>query len=279
MDCLYINLKRDAQRREFLEKNFAECCNAPGWTLTRVPAVGINEIPNAIPRGIRREAVACNQSHKKAVGQSLDYSGHCLILEDDACFGRSSCQVIDSIMSDLDEQSWDIVYTDAAVPDPFQMVRLLLRRRKLYTGSTAIKRFELLDASWVKGFAGVSAYIVNKHFKHDLLKHVDQPTATYVAYDVYLRRLIYAGTIRAKLIFPFATSLSSLADQSTVQPVDKDSYTALIWNSYRRLVWMERDIESAMQQLEAIPTAYYDPESAAIGKIMSAMLSLNYVSR
>src|SRR5262245_55728131 len=99
MECFFINLENQAERRDFLRDNFARH-KAQGWFLNRIAAVGVDQLARSpVPGLIRETEKACFLSHKLALRESLEAPGHALILEDDALFGPSSCGAIDNAIA------------------------------------------------------------------------------------------------------------------------------------------------------------------------------------
>ena len=97
MRCFYINLDAAAQRRDLLEKNFAQH-RGNDWTLTRIAAVDADYvIANGIGGSSTSTEKACFLSHKKAIRESMTIDEPVLILEDDAVFGENTCKIIDQL--------------------------------------------------------------------------------------------------------------------------------------------------------------------------------------
>jgi GR25 family glycosyltransferase involved in LPS biosynthesis len=160
MKCVYVNLAHALERKEELELNFKN--NAPlNWSIERFEAIDKNIVlENQVPGKLRPEEKACFMSHAQVIRQSRDVDGHVLILEDDAQFGPSSFEVVDSFIREDLVAPWDILFTDVGVPSPSLMVDLLKARRELEKKKKCIA----IDLS-VLSFYGATAYIVNKNSK------------------------------------------------------------------------------------------------------------------
>ena len=160
MKCVYVNLAHALERKEELELNFKN--NAPlNWSIERFEAIDKNIVlENQVPGKLRPEVKACFMSHAQVIRQSGDVDGHVLILEDDAQFGPSSFEVVDSFIREDLVTPWDILFTDVGIPSPSLMVDLLKARRELEKKKKCIA----IDLS-VLSFYGATAYIVNKNSK------------------------------------------------------------------------------------------------------------------
>jgi GR25 family glycosyltransferase involved in LPS biosynthesis len=273
MDCLYINLNRQIARRQFLERNFAES-RLDGWSLSRVEAEDASSLSQEPVAGtLRNSEKACFLSHRKAIRQSLRSTGHVMVVEDDALFGKNSCRNIQTAIASLPESEWDLLFTDVCITQANVMFDLFVTRRRLAEDRRAV----FLDLKQMP-FAGSTAYVVNSGSKAKLLDVLGQADPLDTPYDLYLRSQIRASNLRARVIFPFPTSLSELADDSSVQ-VDDASTPDLIWNAFRRLVWAERDAERSLRSLERLDSDNLDAESRAFALILAARMSPRFSSR
>lgn len=273
MQCVYINLDGQTERRAQLEANF-EACRRPGWRLTRIPAVDAAQAAAlALPGSLRDVEKAVVMSHRKAIAQQISHDGHTLILEDDALFGPESCERIESAAGAFPEDSWDMLFTDVTLVEPYAMTRFFSLRRELVQ-----REEEMLVPLREFRFVGCSSYLVNRRYKQrwlDLLQAqapLDQPI------DLYLRDLINSGEIRAFVTFPFVTSLSAAADRSQSQAnTGGAEITDAVWNAFRRFCWLHRDIDAAMAPVRALPADFADPEAQAFAQLLAAALSDKFV--
>ena len=271
MECVYINLDGQAERRAFLESNFA-AHNSAGWPLARISAVGSEEVRQlGLPGRLRDPEKGALLSHRKALTQVLPGAGHALILEDDVLFGPDSCERIQSAAGTLDDAAWDMIFTDVSVVEPDAMARLFSLRRQLMRA----KKEMLLPLRDIP-FCGSSAYLVHQRFKPRLQELLLRQASLDWPIDLHLRRLIHEGEIRAFVTFPFVTSLSRFADQSQSQLQD-GAVTDTVWNAFRRFIWLHRDIDAALAPLEALGADFADPEARAFAGLMAAALSENMV--
>jgi len=273
MQCLFINLDSRQDRRDFLDANFA-ANRLPGWRLERIAAFDAAHVEKKKVPGILRAAEkACFLSHVKALERSQADPHHTMILEDDAMFGKESCASIEGALGVFPDSDWDIIYTDVIILHAHLMVRLLSLRREL--GATGEQ--QLLNLADLP-FTAASAYVVNSRAKARLLNLVAEVGDLDINYDLYLRKLITEGKIRAFVTFPFVTTISALADTSNIQ-TDDTALSDAVWYAFRRLVWLHRDLAAAMNPLQAVRADFVDAESAAIARLVELILSPKFVGK
>lgn len=275
MDCYYINLAQATGRKERLERNFDQCRQGE-WALRRFEAIDVAHVQrHGVAGSLRDSEKACFLSHQAIIASQAASTTACMVVEDDVHFGSKTCAAVDEFLavSQRNQMAWDIVFTDLCVPLAENMVQLIRLRQQLQ----ASNRTQVLDLKHMV-FGGATAYIVNGPSLgklHDLLKESQQLD---VAYDIYLRQLIHAGKLKAFCLFPFLTTLSADAEASQIQTAGTQM-TDLIWNTFRRLVWRERQVELVGAEIQAIRQLCLDDESEKIGVILGALLSSKFVPK
>jgi GR25 family glycosyltransferase involved in LPS biosynthesis len=262
VDCFYINLDSATERRAAIEANFLQH-KTGDWTLSRFAAVDTNYVrANNIPGTLTPSEKACFLSHKFLIKAQRNNETPVLLMEDDSIFGKSTCSLIDDHLLNKSDSDWDILFTDIAVTSLQQMVELTQLRPKFHFGVLN------LASIW---FAGASSYIVNPKSINKIIDLMDRETSLDIPYDLYLRELIRKNEIRAYTFFPFATSLSELASQSQIEHND-GSALALIWDTFRKLTWFDRDIEMQKSNLGKVDRTISDDECKMFGTLFAAMM-------
>jgi hypothetical protein len=110
------------------------------------------------------------------------------------------------------EEHWDILLTDLVIPFAGPMADFfLLRQRLAQSGQLTLVELGNLP------FAGATAYIVNGHAKQKMLDALAASAPLDLAYDLQLRQLVQAKILRAYVVVPFPTTVSSFGDASQVQ--------------------------------------------------------------
>ena len=266
MDCFYINLAARTDRREALERNFA-AVRTEDWRLHRFEAVSAQDVTDAeVPGGLRPQEKGCFLSHRNLIA-SIASPGPVMIMEDDVLFGPQTCRGIDAALAAVGEEQWDIAFTDVFVgnvgvwPD-------LVRLRRVFDTTRAL---QLLPALQLQ-FAGSTSYILNGRSRALLAALMETPGPIDLPYDIYLRQLIHQFQLKAYVTFPFATSISDLASQSSIQP-DQAGTLDGIANLFRRMVWAERDLAAHAAEIEALNAAYSDSESRTFAVLFEALMS------
>ena len=272
MRCLYINLAAQTDRRAFLERNFAT--HAPSeWQLQPISAVEPQYVhSHAVSGKLRDSEKACLLSHTAAIAESMQCDGHVMIVEDDVLFGPSSCLVIEEALQILGDTAWDILFTDVCIPSTHSMIDLFELRRSLLANS----QLNLLPLQHYI-FAGSTAYIVHESAKEKILTMLRAVAQFDLPYDLLLRQWIHDARLKGYVIYPFATSLSSHAESSQIQPGETEA-TDAAWNAFRRLVWFDAEQcpEDPVRSIGRIDPSYYDPMTTDFAQILRVMLAADF---
>lgn len=274
MDCHYINLDQALDRRQSIEESFA-AHKTTGWNITRFPAVNVSYIQrHRVDGALRDSEKACFMSHRRLLGDQIGSEEPVLILEDDTRFGSGTFAHLDHFVSTMaDTLEWDILFTDVAIVDPKTMVELAMLRRELSTSGAT----RLLDLTTMP-FAGATAYLVNPHSVEKIYGHLQTATPLDIPYDLFLRHLIWKGLLRGHVMFPFVTTISNWAESSQIQTHDT-AYTDLTWNTFRKLVWLDRDLEQVRMAVSTIDREVCDEESRLLGTLVAACTSSRLVPK
>ena len=267
MNCNYINLFEAKNRKYNVEENFIKF-RKKNFKLLRFDAVNIKYIQeNNILGKLKPKEKACFLSHKYLIKQNINSNESLFILEDDANFGRSTCEVIENFLKLKDKFDWDILFTDVIVTQPSTMVELIKLRKVLKKNNQT----EILDLNNFE-FAGATGYIINQKSINKIYNLLDSKVTLDEPYDLYLRRLILEKKIKGYVIFPFITSLSSESNISQIQEINMGN-TDLVWNTFRRMIWIDSNIEESIETLAKINNDICDEESKQFGIIISACIS------
>ena len=270
MECYFINLDSQPERREYLQRNFA-LHKAPGWFLNRIQAVDREYVNQHAVKGIIRDGEkGCFLSHFRAIKEALEAPGHVMILEDDAMFGPSSCASIAATLPKLPDDGWDLLFTDLSIYYAPLMVAMMQERRDCMRGAGQ----PLMNMGEIP-FNGSTAYVVNQASKARMLELMSID-ALDLPYDVFLRDRIRQGKLRSFVTFPFATSLSEYADSSMVQDHHSDK-ERIILNAFRRFIWVDRDAQAVNAHLDLLGPDFVDEESATFARVIGSWLSTQTV--
>ena len=279
MRAVYINLESATARRQSIEASWARAAR-PGWSLQRFPAVRVASAdyrgerlrPAATGRKLTPAEEGCYLSHRMIIDQIDEHEGPVLVLEDDAVFCPESLDIIGGFVGSDEAAGWDVIYTDVIVTHASWMVDLFRLRRSL-----APRQIRVLDLQR-QGFASSTAYVVMPRALDALSDALREERSERVPYDMALRSLVYRRRIRACALFPFPTSVSAEADDSQIQNVSA-STADLLWNTYRRMMWVGARDEDTGPVLRHIEQTHVDPEAKALGVIVAAMGSGGFVGK
>jgi GR25 family glycosyltransferase involved in LPS biosynthesis len=271
LECVFINLDSAPERRAGLETNFA-ACKGPGWGLTRFAAVEPRAIQD-IPGRLRPSEKACFESHRRAIGSMLGSRQPVFMLEDDALLGRHTAELIDKIVFANDDLRWDLLYTDICVPHIGPMLELLRVRQQLASPADV----RLIDLRTF-AFAGATAYILNPRSIGKLHAILASYRTLEEPFDLCLHNLVRQGRLSAFALFPFATSLSESSETSQVQEPGAPGPDR-IWNLFRKMIWVDRDIAAHRGALDEIDRLMGDEETRSFGTLFAAMASKDFTPK
>lgn len=274
LECFYINLDSELDRRNRLESNFTKFKHQK-WNLSRVSAYGVesNEVKCAVGK-IRATEKGCFLSHKSIVEHNKNSSKPIMILEDDAQFGVKSCVAIERFMEQWgSNHEWDILFTDVAIPQPEKMVELYKLMRML-------KKSDQFKVLTLKGevFAGATSYILSPSGIKKLNELLSAYSEFDLPYDLYLRQLIWADKLVGVMLFPFVTTISHDADNSQIQ-TESDVQTDGLWNLYRKMIYVDSNVDKLTEIGMEFSRLQSDKESRLLGLIISAVTSSKFSSK
>ena len=269
MFARYINLKSATGRRTSLEANIQAL--APNqWLLQRFEAVdAIHDQCRQTPGRISDREKACFLSHSLLLAEMLQSCSTrpFMVWEDDVLVGSSAYEAVARFVAQATPDSWDILYTDLIVPDLGSMLELMVRSRQLRSR----REVEVLDLK-DRSFAGAAAYMVNPRSLRRVVALLQGFETLDEPIDLLLRRFIHQGILKGFALFPFLTTVSDASLQSQIQP-DGTSGTDLAWTLFRRLMWMECEVEELYPMCNRLSSLHPDPESSVMGVITAALIS------
>jgi GR25 family glycosyltransferase involved in LPS biosynthesis len=276
MQCFYINLEQARARREQIEHGF-QLHRTSDWTLCRFPALDTQYVrQRGIAGRIRDSEKACFASHRELIRSTLRDEHPIFVLEDDALLCGETFTTLDRHVCGEPQGSWDVTFTDVLFPDIPAMLELAGLRREWRRRNHARRHPEFLFIDLARvNFAGATAYLVQGRSKAKLVHWLESADSLDIPYDLFIRKLVHEGHLKARSIFPFITTLSPLAMSSQLQ-LSHDAAPNLVWNTFRRLMCLERDLGTQQAALAEILQRLCDEESRAVGTIVAAMLSMQH---
>ena len=280
MKVCYINLDSAADRRAFVEENF-RANNALGWTLERAPAIdkaslAASDITFA---GISDVEASCFASHARTLRANAQAADDLMVVEDDVMFGPESERIIGGIVDKAPRDKWDILFTDLVVPGVSTMLALYDMRRASGGKMRLIDIAGLSPDPKIVPVSGATAYVVNRESLPKLAAELSAITHITAPYDIHLWHRIATKTLLAHAIFPFPTTISPFADATQIHTPEAFT-TDLLWNAFRRLVWVHSDGKDAEATLARIDPKHFDDKPAEImSKIVNGMISKHFTGK
>ncbi len=209
----YINMDRSVERRRALEAQFAAF--GCGDRYVRFPAVDGQSLDRS-RSSLTAGECGCFESHYRCIKESMGEDLNLHILEDDVVFGPRTIPLLDQALGDAFKQG-EMVFTDIFIPGELSTLQLLLYYYRL-TG--ILERPAPGERAWPKfinfydlkqaSFTGASSYIVRSDARARLLRLMEAELATgqTMPVDIFYRRIIRDGLMKAVCILPFLTTVN-----------------------------------------------------------------------
>lgn len=273
MNCFYINLEKDKEKRKNIEALFGQY--APkGWQLIRFNAIDKEYVEkNNILGTISSGAKGCYLSHLALISKNIDTDKPLFVIEDDVIFSKSTFIAIEKIISSVDTNlNWDIIHTDICVPSPGAMIDFYIHKKKM--NSDQLTLVDLSD----KTYASTTGYIVNPKSLKKLEKLLAEPIHFNLPIDIYLRTLTHSRLLRSFVVFPFITSLSNKSTNSNIQ-IDEHAYTELIWHTFRKMIWIEPNAREISECIDKIKKSELQSDASILLDIVSGFFREKYIEK
>ena len=232
----YINLDSSSRRRIACDSELKKK-QIPDYH--RLPAIdGCDAHSEFSSHGYSPGKLGCWLSHLKVLEQSLGHDDHQHILEDDFIFTsvfKAFHRDFERLISSLPE--WDIIFCDVDLAGLHNVALMgsLIRRVSELEESNRVA-FE--DATKLYT-AGNSSYIVNRCSKEKVYGLMKDGFESGLPNDLYLRKLIREGQVKAYVTLPFVTSVSDDFNDSTILgDIGTANPSIMLATLYRRsLAW------------------------------------------
>lgn len=269
MDCYYINLASETEKRTLLEDNFAQH-NTLNWPLQRFEALDKTFVQNNNIQGqLSDGAKGCFLSHRQLMNQSVGNAAHLFIVEDDIVFCSKTQTMLQKIVDSPDFE-WDLLYTDICVPNADAMIDLF-HLKQACRQSDQLRILDLADMN----FASTAAYIVNQKSISKVAAILNTMQQLDTPIDLTYRALVHSGQLKAFVAFPFLTSLSSRSEDSNIQ-TQAHAYTEAVWHGFRKLIWMNGSTQDIQPNLRQIKAGTFSAEAQALMTLVGGTLADNY---
>jgi hypothetical protein len=230
----YINLSSSIDRDAEMQRQL----NALGMSgqYQRFEAVSGAESPQLLQTSLPPGHLGCWLSHQAVWARGKAANRHVHVLEDDAVLAPFLVTALKGI--ELDEDSWDLLFTDVYFhppPTPEQFVRLRQWRRAFADS----RKITLADLRYLP-FTGTTSYLVNRRSIDKLMALVDGQWKQNKTLDVHLQGLVREGRLRALVTIPFLSGLGSCNVDSTTGS-QGPALEAL--NAFREALYYQADLD------------------------------------
>ncbi len=206
---MYINLAESDARRKLLSRQLSQL--KVDHRYRRFEAVRGEDAPERSETTLTAGQLGCWLSHL-AVWRAAQSSGeHLHVLEDDAALSPLLIQVLDQM--ELEESSWDLLCTDVYFhppPTPEQFAQLVAARQAFRQR----QKISLIDLQRLP-FTGTTSYLVNRGSLERLQNLLAAGWRQNQTIDIALQHLVRRGELRARMIFPFLSTLNSEHEATT----------------------------------------------------------------
>ncbi|MFA5631965.1 MAG: glycosyltransferase family 25 protein [Porticoccaceae bacterium] len=229
---VFINLDISYDRRESCTKQLNDCNLITRYRrLSGIDGkTAVKSYPNL---SFTAGKLGCWLSHIKAMELGLEHDCHHHILEDDFLLTpvfKNFSEKFENLVVPLND--WDIIFTDvdvAGMRDVSAMSKLIKQAEKLVVE----KRVVFQDARSLFA-AGNSSYIINRERKERVLTLMRHGPKTGLPNDLYMRKLIREGVLKAFVTVPFVTSVSGHFNNSTIWGNIEDTNPSIMFSTMFR---------------------------------------------
>lgn len=205
----YINLADSLSRREAIERQLQRLQVRERYR--RFEAIRGESVASRVETTLSAGQLGCWLSHLAIWRQAQAAAEHVHVLEDDVALTPLLSQVLEQMQ--LDDTSWDLLFTDVYFhppPTPEQFVQLCQAR----TAFLERQKISLIDLRSL-AFTGTTSYLVNRNSLERLESLLAGGWRRNQTIDVAIQEHVRRGELRARLVFPFLSTLHPEHETST----------------------------------------------------------------
>lgn len=241
---VFINLPENERRRKALLANLS-AAGIDSW-YTHFPAIdGRTEATNFTTK-LNPGALGLWLTHEKIVQSFGDGSEHLHILEDDAVVARHAKSLLPMALRNADKHlgDWDLIFTETFVP-----FELFETYRKMMQTFDARGRFSYLDlAPWYASC--MTSFFLNRKSVGKYAALIKGKWSAGVPIDLYVRRLLRSGELRAFVTVPFLSSISPENNQSSIRG-ELDT-SRQVCDVFRRGFFVDADVKGLLDEMRRL---------------------------
>ncbi len=245
----YINLDRSRDRRAAIEAQLARLGLAQRYR--RFPAVD-GALPGYAGSRLTAGELGCFASHYQVLRQNLDSAEHLHIIEDDVVLAGCTAHVVEQVVGSAMIDDYDLLFTDMAVPVDIKFYREARSRYARQVRRPADGGPTTVEFSLFPYVSCTASYVVN-HKSIGLLCDIlggELERGATEPIDLTLRLKVAEGSLRAKCLFPFVTSVVPDRFANTVVRGGRDPLSDLAMELVRHSFFVECDQVATMALAE-----------------------------
>ena len=268
----YINLSRDAERREALTKHLQEIGAASRYQ--RFEAIDGRAVAHQYNTQLDPAGLGCWLSHLNVLCANRSPAAHLHIIEDDTIFAKSALADFELILQycETESKEWDLIFTDVSITPELRTFQQFL--------AVVAEHERARDCSVVSltgiPFAGTNSYFVNKRSVEKLADLLEANSRSGVPIDIYLRALVTQKLVKAFVTVPFLTTLCLESWRSKIS-TDRE-LSQFLYHVYRRAFFLEADRESLLAEMDRLTSGTTLPTLPSLYlKFLSFYLSDRWV--
>lgn len=235
----YINLDRDNDKREAIQKNLSDIGLAGNYE--RVEAVDGTAVSEQYSSMLTPGELGCWMSHLGILQGQIGQGRHIHILEDDALVHKGIAKVFAGFCEQVTR--WDLFFTDFFVPHDIYLFKLLHGALEHYRQSGELRIFRLDNIK----FACATSYFVHKDSIGKLYRLLRSCGRENKPFDLTMRDAAACGEVVAYAVIPFFSTLSSYCQQSSIRSYD--NYRRA-FDLYRHSFYVDAKLEQLAEALE-----------------------------
>lgn len=238
----YINLKQSKTRNNFMQEQFKKLRIEKKYT--RSEAVNGKEVYSKYKTKLNEGSLGCWLSHEKILSSNYDSKQHIHILEDDAFLSPAFVKAFEAFESKVE---WDIIFTDVyfsmLTPSNFYKIN---EKYKLFKDK---KQISLLNLYGIP-FNATTSYFINKNSIKKLDSLLGRNYNSTIKHDSKINNLIQTKKLKAYIMIPFTTTISSSSDVSTID----ESYNTnlLAMDFIRKSFFIEANTKKILKEIDSI---------------------------
>jgi GR25 family glycosyltransferase involved in LPS biosynthesis len=241
---LFINLPQNERRRNALLSNLASA-GITAW-YTHLPAVDGRAEMAHFPTKLDPGALGLWLTHQRIVEEFRGSTEHLHIVEDDVVVAKDARRLFRMALKSADQSfgDWDLLFTETFVP--FELFDTYRERMDVFRAKGLVSYLDLASC-----YAScMTSFFLNRNSIDKYARLIKDQWRTGIPIDLYLRRLLRKGELRALVTVPFLSSVSDDKDQSDIRgPLDA---SRRVYDVFRRGFFIDADLDELIQEMRRL---------------------------